>query len=184
VELGASVPILLTNRQRRALADPDARVALHVLRHFLGARFRSVPHGSLPDIFPLTEELFQKVARKLGHPLGIKRIRGLLRELRQAGVLEPAGSYRQLYRNAPGDGAFRVPLFRLAVSFASAKGKRPVGRGPRVKRSKHPRWWLHPLFGDYGGRPPPQLGLDRARQMRSIDELTNSECRRVYSLWF
>ena len=53
--------LVLTRKQKRALHDPDGRIALDVLRHLLGAR------PMVPERFPLTEQAFQAVARRLGY---------------------------------------------------------------------------------------------------------------------
>jgi hypothetical protein len=61
--------ICLTREQKRALRDSDGRIALEVLRHLLGAR------PMTPERFPVTEQAFQAVARRLGYILGQKRCR-------------------------------------------------------------------------------------------------------------
>jgi hypothetical protein len=53
--------VALTPEQNRMLRDPDGRIALDVLRHLLGAR------PLTPERFPLTEQAFQSVARRLGY---------------------------------------------------------------------------------------------------------------------
>jgi hypothetical protein len=62
--------------QRRNFADTDGKIALDVLRHFLGAR------PANPERFPLTEQAFQAVARRIGYIVGQKRCRAMIRRLR------------------------------------------------------------------------------------------------------
>jgi len=100
---------------------------------------------------------------------GVDPARHLVGSDELAGVPESSGSYRQRYRRSGARSGFRVRLFRLGTT-ASAKGKASVGKRRTVKRSRPVRWWAHPLFGDPNGRPPPHLGLEAARRMRSIDE--------------
>ena len=179
VRRGQVAYLALTTAQKRALKDRDGAIALDVLRHLLGAR------PATPRI-PLTEQAFQKVARRLGHKLGQKRCRRLIALLRAAGVLEQAGSYRQRYRNSGVRSGFRVLLFRLAcasrwVGARRATRQRPVGTRNPVKADFRVRWWQHALFGDPWGLPPPQLTLAQRRRMRSDDERKpgNGEpCRR------
>jgi len=70
VRPGRVVSLGLGRGQRRALGDPDGRFALDVLRHLLGAREAM----NAPERFPPTEETFCAVARKLGCPVGQKRV--------------------------------------------------------------------------------------------------------------
>lgn len=164
---GRVVRLALTPEQKRALRDSDGQLALDVVRHLLGARAAAAPAR---DRFPLTEATFQAVALKLGRAAGIKRCRVMLRRLRDARVLERAGSYRQRYRTL-GVSGYRVALYRLGAVVASLTHKRSVGRGRAVKGGRRPRWWQHPLFGDASGRPPPGLTKRAAARMRSLDEL-------------
>lgn len=168
---GQVVRLRLTPEQRRILHDRDARLALDVVRHLLGARAASVGPHRPPDSFPLTEATFQAVALKLGARVGIKRSRSLLRRLRAAGVLCDAGSYRQPYTRQ-GSSGFRVRLFRLGALVASLRrSKSAIGRGPSVKGGRCRRWWEHPLFGTLDGRAPPDLSKRDKRRMRSADEV-------------
>jgi hypothetical protein len=164
----------LSEAQRRGLSDRDGRIALQVIRALVRARrtttpFRE-PKSSTQAAFPLTEDAFQAIARRLGHQIGDKRTRAITKRCVALGVLEGAGSYRQRYRSSAVRSGFRVPLFRLGTT-AAAKRKASVGKRRLVKRSRRVRWWAHPLFGEPNGRPPPHLGLWRANRMRSIDEL-------------
>jgi hypothetical protein len=61
VRRGRVAYICLTREQKKALRDPEARIALDVLRHLLGAR------PMTPERSPLTEQTFQAVARRLGY---------------------------------------------------------------------------------------------------------------------
>ena len=70
--------ICLTREQKRALRDPEGKIALDVLRHLLGAR------PMTPERFPLTEQAFQAVARRLGYVVGQKRCRRMVKRLRAA----------------------------------------------------------------------------------------------------
>jgi hypothetical protein len=162
---GRGQRLRLNEKQRRGLKDRDGRIALQVLRALLRAR-RATGQAAT---FPLTEDALQAIAAKLGHKVGDKRARAIIKRCAALGVTEDAGSYRQTYKASASRSGFRVPLFRLRV--ASARLQASVGKRPLVKRSKAVRWWAHPLFGEPNGRPPPQLGLRAASRMRSIDEL-------------
>jgi hypothetical protein len=72
--------VALTPEQNRMLRDPDGRIALDVLRHLLGAR------PLAPERFPLTEQAFQSVARRLGYVVGQKRCRGMTKRLLASGA--------------------------------------------------------------------------------------------------
>ena len=172
VRLGNVIRLSLSDEQKREFRDTDGQIALTVVRHLDAARRAAVTTGHPPDSFPLTEAVFQAVALKLDHRVGIKRIRKLLRRLISQEVLTPAGSYRQVYRNGEGNSGYRVRLYTLTVAVLAARSKRAVGKRGAVKRSPTRRWWQHPLFGEPDGKPPPQLGRRRANRMRSLDELT------------
>jgi hypothetical protein len=87
VRRGQVAYLVLTPEQKRALRNPGGRVALDVLRHLLGAR------PATPERFPLTEQVFQAVARKLGYLVGQKRCRTMIRRLRETRVVAGAGHY-------------------------------------------------------------------------------------------
>lgn len=159
--------LVLSPEQKRALRDRDGQRALDVLRHLLGAR------GAIgaPERFPLTEQAFQAVARRLGHELGQKRCRRLIARLKAAQVIAGSGQYRQPYRRSAARSGRKVVLHRLARRLRPATRKRPVGKRSAVKRRRRPRWWEHPLFGDLLQRPPPELPRAVAARMRSLDEL-------------
>jgi len=131
----------------------------------------AVTTGHPPGTFPLTEAVFQAVALKLDHHVGIKRVRRVLRRLISEGVLSPAGSYRQVYRSGKGNSGYRVRLYTLTVAVRAARSKRAVGKRGAVKGTPTTRWWQHPLFGEPDGKPPPHLGRRQAARMRSLDEL-------------
>ena len=158
--------LVLSPEQQRALRDRDGKRALDVLRHLLGAREAI----DAPERFPLTEQAFQGVARRLGHELGQKRCRRLIARLRSAGVIAGSGCYRQAYRRSAVRSGLKVALHRLARRLRPATRKRPVGKRLPVKRPRRPRWWEHPLFGDLLQRPPPELPRAIAVRMRSLDE--------------
>jgi hypothetical protein len=163
--------ICLTREQKRALRDPEGRIALEVLRHFLGAR------PMVPERFPLTEQAVQAVARRLGYVVGQKRCRRMIRRLLATGVVGSAGQYRQPYRNSAVRSGFCVQLYKLGWRLRAsrlAKRKRPVGKRAPVKADGRARWWQHPLFGDLLGRPPPEITRSRARRMHSLDEVLES----------
>jgi hypothetical protein len=164
---GRAIRLDLEREQSRALRDPDGQIGLDVVRHLLGARACLVV---APAPFPLTEEAFQRVAGKLGHAVGIKRSRTIIRRLLATGVITTAGSYRQMYQNTDTRSGFRVTLFSLGAKIArrrSAPQQRAVGRRGRVKPF---RWWKHGLFGTPDGRPPPGLSKRQRCRMRSADE--------------
>jgi hypothetical protein len=165
---GRDQRLRLSEKQRRELGDRDGRIALQVLRALLRAR-TTTSNPRVTEPFPLTEDAFQAIARRLGHQIGDKRARATVKRCIALGVLEGAGSYRQRYRNSVIRSGFRVPLFQLGAS-AAAKRKASVGKRRTVKRSRPVRWWAHSLFGEPNGRPPPHLALEAARRMRSIDE--------------
>jgi hypothetical protein len=162
---GRGQRLRLSEKQRRELVDRDGRIALQVLRALRRAR-RTL---GMAETFPLSEDAFQAIAQRLGHKVGDKRARAIIKRCVSLGVTESAGHYRQTYKASASRSGFRVPLFRLRVT--SAKCRASVGKRTSVKRSKAVRWWAHPLFGEPNGRPPPQLGLRAAARMRSIDEL-------------
>jgi hypothetical protein len=163
---GRGQRLRLNEKQRRGLGDRDGRIARQVLRALVRARAAA----DMPETFPLAEDAFQAVARRLGLSIGDKRTRAIIKRCTALGVLESSGSYRQRCRNSPGRSGFRVPLLRLGTTAAAIR-KASVGKRRPVKRSRRVRWWAHPLFGEPNGRPPPHLGLWRASRMRSIDEL-------------
>jgi hypothetical protein len=169
---GRVTRLALERDQKQALRDRDGQLALSVVRHLLGARAASVRPKVAPEPFPLTEEAFQAVAGRLGREVGIKRCRLLRRRLVAAGVLEGAGSYRQPYRKQAGGSGFRVRLYRLAVAIRRSALRRKRLSAGHVPSSPLPRvrWWQHPLFGDYEGRPPPQWTRRRRQQTASQDE--------------
>jgi hypothetical protein len=104
--------------------------------------------------------------------VGIKRSGALRLRLVVAGMIRDGGSYRQPYRNRAGGSGFRVRLYRLGVALRrSALGRKRLSAGfgtssPRVRV----RWWKHPLFGDYEGRPPLQWTKGRCQKTASLDE--------------
>jgi hypothetical protein len=163
--------ICLTPEQKRALRDPEGRIALEVLRHLLGAR------PMVPERFPLTEQAFQAVARRLGYVVGQKRCRRMVKRLVTTQVVGPCGQYRQPYRNSAARSGFRVVLYKLGRRLRAsrlAKRKRPVGKHAPVKAHFRPRWWHHPLFGDILGLPPPEIPPPRVQRMKSLDEVFQS----------
>ena len=171
---GASGPPV--SRQRAEASAPRSRGAACAGRApppSLGGRAASVSPGRAPNPFPLAEGVFQAVAGRLGYRVGIKKARALRGRLEKTGVLESGGSYRQPYRNQAGGSGFRVRLYRLGVdvrrSAALSRKRLSAGFGassPRVRV----RWWKHPLFGDYEGRPPPQWTKGRCQKTASLDE--------------
>jgi hypothetical protein len=163
--------ICLTREQRRALCDPDGRIALDVLRHLLGARPMTA------ERFPLTEQAVQAVARRLGYVIGQKRCRRMVKRLLASGVIGLCGQYRQPYRSSAVRSGFHVSLYRLGRRLRAprfAKRKRPVGKHAPVKSDPRPRWWQHPLFGDVLGLPPPEIPRAALRRMKSLDEVFES----------
>jgi hypothetical protein len=159
--------LCLTPAQAKSLGDPDGRIALALLRHLLGARPVTL------ERFPLTEQAFQAVARKLGYVVGQKRCRLMVKRLLASGVIVPYGHYRQPYRNSAARSGFHVRLYKLGRRPRAprpAKRKRPVGKCRLVKADSCPRWWQHPLFGDLLGLPPPEIPRRSARRMKSLDE--------------
>jgi len=173
---GRVVYLCLTPEQKRRLRDRDGQLALDVVRHLLGARAERRD----PERFPLTEGAFQAVARRLGHEIGQKRARAMIRRLQATGAIASSGQYRQPYRNAAIRSGFRVPLYRLGRRAQTLRrsrrrqAKRPVGTATAVKARSAVRWWQHPLFGDVCGLPPPEIPKPRLRHMTSLDEVFRS----------
>jgi hypothetical protein len=174
VRVGRVVRLRLTAGQRQALSDRDGLLAVHVLRHALGAR------AALTNevVFPLTDGFIAAVAARLGERIGIKRSRKLRHRLEEAGVIEAAGSYRPDYSSRPCAGTHRVALWLLAAAVRGLRRVRTyrasVGTKPPVKTV---RWWEHPLFGTFDGLPPPEMrgrtgSARRKRLRRSTDETT------------
>lgn len=153
-------------------------MALDVLRHLLGAR------PMTPERFPLTEQAFQAVARKLGYVVGQKRSRRMVGLLTATGVIAKAGHYRQPYRNTAVRSGFRVQLYKLGRRLRRvdarrpSKRKHPVGTPAAVKPVFRARWWQHPLFGDLLGLPPPGIRRSDLRRMRSLDEVSKGRTER------
>src|SRR6266566_1514670 len=90
---GRDQRLRLSERQRRGLGDRDGRIALQVLRALVRARkaTRNAPvKGSPAEPFPLTEDAFQAVARRLGHHVGDKRTRAVIKRCVSLKVLESA----------------------------------------------------------------------------------------------
>lgn len=161
--------LCLTPAQGKSLGDPDGRIALDVLRHLLGAR------PATRERFPLTEQAFQAVARKLGYVVGQKRCLLGVKRLLASGVVVRCGHYRQPYRNSGSRSGFRVSLYRLGRRLPRpATRKRPVGKRACVKAIFPAPWWQHPLFGDILGLPPPEIPRWRAGRMKSLDEVFQS----------
>jgi hypothetical protein len=168
VVTGRVACVCLTPEQKRALRDPDGRIAVDVLRHLLGAR------PLTPERFPLTEQAFQGVARRLGYVLGQKRCRRMVKRLLASSVIVRCGHYRQPYRSSAARSGFHVRLYKLGRQLRSprlATRKRPVGKRVLVKADSCTRWWQHPLFGDILGLPPPEIPRLWARRMKSLDEV-------------
>jgi hypothetical protein len=181
---GRVVRLELSRERKKAHRDRDGQIALDVLRHLLGAREAL----NAPTRFPLTEETFCAVARKLGTPVGQKRARRLRRRLVDENVVGERGQYRQKYENSETRDGFFVELYRLIVGCVSQlapKSQLAVGTRRSVKGKSSPkrrrRWWQHELFGDISGRPPPGIGRDVARKMKSLDEMP-AEAARVAAL--
>jgi hypothetical protein len=178
---GRVVSLELSREQKRAFRDRDGQIALHVLQHLLGAR----EAVNAPERFPLTEEMFCAVARKLGCPVGQKRARRLSGRLVENGVIGGSGQYRQKYRNTEARDGFFVSLFRLIVGVRQRppKSQRAVGNRRSVKRqsSSKPRrrCWEHALFGMPDGLPPPGIRQAVAKKMRSLDERPAAAARVV-----
>jgi hypothetical protein len=181
---GRVVYIQLDREQNLAFHDPDGKLALNVVRHLLAARRTVGASSDLHEPFPLTEGAFVATARRLGSPVGIKKARSLRRRLLVAKVIDFAGGYRPQYRTGPGDGAHRVPLYRLVVAAKDSPARRgpcashkvvvSVGRGLLGKPARRRRWYEHELFGTPDGKPPPQLTRRQRRMWRSADERTRT----------
>jgi hypothetical protein len=105
---GRGQRLRLSERQRRGLDDRDGRIAVQVLRALVRAR-KATPKHHRGDEFPLTEDAFQAVARRLGLSIGDKRTRAITKRCIALGVLESAGAYRQSYTKSGVRSGFRVP---------------------------------------------------------------------------
>lgn len=160
VRPGHAWVLSLTPDERRLLDDRDGRLALSILQHLLDAR-RRVVRGRSWEPTPLTGDTVRRVGLRLGVRLGEHRCLRLVRRLRQAGVIVPAGSYRD-----------RRSGYRVMLWAAAGRAATRVLRTPRVsirrtsgtRRLRHAPWWAHPLFGNPDGRPPP--GADRRTLQR------------------
>jgi hypothetical protein len=109
VRPGRVARLELSREQKRALRDADGQLALDVLRHLLGARAAAAGDGT-PSRFPLSEQAFQAIARRLGHEVGQKRARALTRRFVEEEVTESAGHYRQRHLDSAARSGFHVAL--------------------------------------------------------------------------
>jgi hypothetical protein len=180
------VRLHLSPAQKQALADRDGLIARQVLRALLRARALATDPDQPPTRFPCTEDGFQAVAHALGHRVGDKRARAIIRRLVAAQVLVPSGSYMRKT-----GGRYRVVLFRLGarisgiraatreavetLRYGAAASQSPPGTAPPVKPRRRRFWWEHALFGDPGmvnmRRPPPGWSQRGLRSTRSFDQL-------------
>ena len=141
VRPGDVVLIPLEPEQRKQLSDDEGRLALSLLQHTLAAR--PDPSARLP----FAGGFVQRVSRMLGQAVGEHKALRIVRRLTEAGVLSPAGSYRQAYNTRQPSG-FRVRLFRLRTLLRNTKSS--------VRRASPRRpWWTHPLFG-FGSKSFPE----------------------------
>src|SRR6266550_4283904 len=101
---GRDQRLRLSEKQRRELHDRDGLIARQVLRALPRAR----KAAGMPEAFPLTEDAFQAVARRLGLSIGDKRTRAIIKRCVALGVPESSGSYRQHYRRSGARSGFRV----------------------------------------------------------------------------
>jgi hypothetical protein len=92
--------------------------------------------------FPLTAGWIWRVSRRLGHPVGIKRAYRIQHALIDAGIIEPAGAYKQ--RRFGVYTGFKVTLYR-PVRCALRAAPSSIGRTSR-QQARTGVW--HPLFGD------------------------------------
>jgi hypothetical protein len=136
---GRDQRLRLSEKQRRELDDRDGRIARQVLRALVRARAAA----DMSETFPLAEDAFQAVARRLGLSIGDKRTRAIIKRCIALGALESAGSYRQRSQSSAARSGFRVPLYRLGTT-AAAKRKASVGKRRPVRRPRRVRWWAHP----------------------------------------
>jgi hypothetical protein len=169
----------LSAEQKEKLGDRDGRLARQLLRALRRARERAVAPRQPPDEFPLTEDALQAIAHKLGQTLADKRARRIIHRLIDAGVLTPAGSYRQRYR-ITGPSGYRVRLFRIGVRITARSDEvRPAatpqaspGKRGSVKPSERVPWYRHALFGTPDGLPPPCWDPRRRRRLERWTEQT------------
>jgi hypothetical protein len=175
VQAGRTGRLYLSVEQKKALSDHDGLIARQVIRALLRARHTAmIPHPP-PHSFPLTESCFAVVALKLGHRVGIKRTRAIIRRCIACGLLAPSGSYRNPYKLQGDGGGHRVRLFKLGARIHVVRSalchKLALGSGAGVKWvGKRERWWTTPFAGP-DRRPPPGITMRAARRMRSLDEL-------------
>ena len=99
--------LALTQQQKRLLRDPEGQLALHILRHVLGAR----SFLGLANRFPLVGEFFQKAARKCGEEIGVHRCYHLIRRLRETQVIHGGGSYCRPFDRHTVNGGYRPRLY-------------------------------------------------------------------------
>jgi hypothetical protein len=161
VNPGRRIRLYLSPEQRAATSDRDGLILRRVVRALVQAR--DAASNDPPYSFPLTEECFCAVARKIGCPVGGKRARRLIRRGIVCGLLLHSGSYRTPYKRGGDGGGHRVRLYKLGcriVGLRSALCTKPaVGKTQLVKPSEapaSPEWWLDGLMGTADGLPPPQ----------------------------
>jgi hypothetical protein len=171
---GRSGDLDLTRSQRSALSDQEGLDALSILGHLIAARHAAGEDGRVP----LTEQFVLWVARRLRLPVGRNGARRVVRRLKTAGVVAPAGSYRQSYGVLPR--GFRVPCFRVTVAvWLGSRRLRSAPPRRRLRSATHQAsnaahhklkslaWWQHPLFGHPDGLPPPGTSSEVRRRWRS-----------------
>ena len=160
VQPGHSVAPPLTPEQRAALADDEGRRALSYLGHYVHAlRQTERETGRKLDIV-LAPSFVQRMGFRMGEHVGRNEARRLVRRLLP--LLDFVGVYRRAYDSRSVYAGFRVDRWSLRVVTASP-GRTKACIATRRKPSLR-KWWMHPLFGNPDGLPPPGVGKRKRHQ--------------------
>lgn len=167
---GRVVRLAIEGEQKRALRDHEGKLALDVpplARSSNGKRGGACACPLSPDRTDLPGG-----CRSPGISSGNQESSSPAAQTRGSGGYPSRGLLQTALPNRPGGSGFRVLLYRLV-----SKRRRPALSRKRLSaglRASSPRarvrWWKHPLFGDYEGRPPPQWTKSRRQQTASQDE--------------
>jgi hypothetical protein len=93
---------------------------------------------------PFTVGYLQSLCKAMGHRVGEHRAAKMIHHLERRRILVKAGHYKS---RAHG---FRVTLYLVPRLTVSVRRRKPVKR-----LNERLTWWLHPLFGNPDGEPPP-----------------------------
>ena len=149
IQPGNTLRLALTPEQKQTLKDPDARLALQVVRH-LGARAASIQRRTAGETFPLTEapEAAEAFARRVQQHFVRYAMRSFVRSLaKDAARARARGSNVRLFLDARAlDAVVEVLVEADAAVLVEAREKlyeaakrqvRPTRAKPREPR-EHP----------------------------------------------